>query len=98
MTKYKVINRFKEKNHGGHVYEVGDVYPKQGERFNKQRAEYLAKYNAEFKKTFLEEIKEVKQTKASKTIQDINKVKVGNGNDSVLNLDGEVKLEVGDAE
>ena len=68
MTKYKVINKFKEKNHGGHVYEVGDVYPKQGERFNKQRAEYLAKYNADFKKVFLEEIKEAKEVKAKKEV------------------------------
>lgn len=70
MTKYKVINQFKEKNHNGHIYNVGDIYPKQGERFNKQRAEYLAKYNAEFKKTFLEEIKEVKEVKAKKEVGD----------------------------
>ena len=68
MTKYKVINQFKEKHHKDHIYNVGDVYPKQGERFNKQRAEYLAKYNADFKKTFLEKIEEVKEVKAKKEV------------------------------
>ncbi len=70
MTKYKVLNKFKEKYHNNHIYKVGDVYPKQGEKLNKTRAEYLSKLNDEYKVVFLEEIKEVKQTRAKKEVGD----------------------------
>ena len=50
---YKVINRFRENNHDGHVYEVGDTYPAEGKRLNKTRAEELTKKHAKYKKAYL---------------------------------------------
>lgn len=60
MTEYKVINRFKEKNHDDHIYEVGDNYPAKGKKFTKSRAESLTKVHKEYGVAFLE-TKEVKK-------------------------------------
>ena len=60
MSKYKVINRFQEKNHDGHVYEKGDTYPATGKKLVKSRAEFLTKRHAEYGVAFLEEIEEKK--------------------------------------
>lgn len=58
---YKVINRFEEKNHDGHVYEVGDPYPANGKKLVKTRAEFLMKVHAKYKVAFLEAIEEPKK-------------------------------------
>lgn len=58
---YKVINRFKENNHDGHVYEVGDNYPANGKKLIKARAEFLTKVHAEYKVAFLEALEEPKK-------------------------------------
>lgn len=39
---YKVVSRFKENNHDGHTYEVGDVYPKEGAEATKARIKELS--------------------------------------------------------
>ena len=66
MSQYKVINRFKEKNHDGHVYEEGDVYPAKGKKLVKARAEFLTKIHAEYGVAFLEEIVEKKEPEKQK--------------------------------
>lgn len=58
MTKYKVVRRFKESKHGGHIYEVGDEYPKKGERTTKTRLEELSTTKNKYGKIFIEEVKE----------------------------------------
>lgn len=58
MGQHKVINRFKEKNHDGHVYEKGDAYPAPGKKLVKTRATFLTKPHATYGVAFLEEVKE----------------------------------------
>ena len=65
MSQYKVINRFQEKNHDGHVYEEGDVYPTKGKKLVKSRAEFLTKIHAEYGVAFLEEIDEKQKEEPS---------------------------------
>ncbi|MFF5993708.1 hypothetical protein AAGS61_02985 [Lysinibacillus sp. KU-BSD001] len=69
MSQYKVINRFQEKNHDGHVYEEGKPYPAEGKKLVKARAEFLTKVHAEYGVAFLEAIEEPKNatTKQSNT-------------------------------
>lgn len=53
---YKVVNRFKENNHDGHTYEVGDVYPKEGAEATKARLKELSSTKNKYKKVFIEEV------------------------------------------
>ncbi|WP_433943468.1 termination factor Rho [Paenibacillus sp. SN-8-1] len=55
---YKVVSRFKETNHDGHVYEVGDLYPKDGAKATKARLEELSSTKNKIGKVFIEEVKE----------------------------------------
>ncbi|WP_445479167.1 hypothetical protein ACULLL_01690 [Lysinibacillus irui] len=64
---YKVINRFKEKNHDDHIYEVNDSYPAEGKRLIKARAEFLTKVHAEYKVAFLEALEEPKKATSKQT-------------------------------
>lgn len=59
---YKVVNKFKELNHDGHIYEVGDTYPAEGKKFVKTRAEFLTTVHPKLNMAFLEEIEEKKPT------------------------------------
>lgn len=67
---YKVINRFQEKNHDNHVYEVGDTYPADGKKLVKARAEALTKVHDEYNVAFL---KAVEEPKKASTKQQVNK-------------------------
>lgn len=58
---YKVINRFEEKNHDGHIYEIGDNYPADGKKLVKTRAESLTKIHNEYGIAFLEAVEEPKK-------------------------------------
>ncbi|MED4887767.1 hypothetical protein [Lysinibacillus fusiformis] len=58
---YKVINRFKEKNHDGHIYEVGDNYPADGKKLVKTRAEALTEIHKEYDVAFLKAVEEPKK-------------------------------------
>lgn len=58
---YKVINRFKEKNHDDHIYEVNDPYPAEGKKLIKARAEFLTKVHEEYMVAFLEALEEPKK-------------------------------------
>lgn len=58
---YKVINRFQEKNHDGHVYEVGDNYPADGKKLIKARAESLTEVHEEYGVAFLKVVEEPKK-------------------------------------
>ena len=61
---YKVINRFQEKNHDGHVYEVGDNYPVDGKKLVKARAESLTEIHEEYGVAFLKAVEEPKKATA----------------------------------
>ena len=54
---HKVIRRFKDVKHD-HVYEVGDSYPKTGEKATKTRLEELSTEKNDYKKIYIEEVKE----------------------------------------
>lgn len=56
VSQYKVINRFQEKNHDGHIYEQGDIYPAEGKKLVKTRADFLMKRHATYGVAFLEEV------------------------------------------
>lgn len=62
MTVYKVINRFKDKQHNGHIYEVGNTYPAEGKKLVKSRAEELTKVHPKYGIAFLEVVEEAAET------------------------------------
>ena len=64
---YKVINRFQDKNHDGHVYEVGDTYPAEGKKLVKTRAEFLTKVHNDYGIAFLEAVEEPKKPATNQT-------------------------------
>jgi len=64
---YKVINRFQEKNHDDHVYEIGDDYPAGGKKLVKTRAEALTKVHDEYNVAFLKVVEEPKKAPAKQT-------------------------------
>lgn len=54
MTKkYKVIQRFREVNHDGHVYEENDYYPVEGKRATKARINQLLTKNNKENQVFI---------------------------------------------
>ena len=63
---YKVLNTFKEKEHGGTVYQKGDVYPKDGFEANAKRVEFLQKKHPEYGVAFLETPKDEPKTAPKK--------------------------------
>ena len=56
MADYKVVRRFKEVKHDGHVYEVGDSYPKEGSKATKARLEELSTKKNKYEQIFIEEV------------------------------------------
>ncbi|MDN4609127.1 hypothetical protein [Sporosarcina highlanderae] len=58
--KFQVINRFRDTKDKGHIYEVGDKYPRKG-RLNKERAETLAGTSNKYGYPFIEEIEEIEE-------------------------------------
>lgn len=67
MSEYKVINRFQENQHDGHIYEVNDPYPVEGKRLNKARADELTKVHLVYGHAFLMVIQKPVEKKAPKT-------------------------------
>lgn len=51
--KYKVVQRFKETKHDGHIYEVGDYYPVEGKRSVKARLTELSTKANRYKQIFI---------------------------------------------
>ena len=59
MTKkYKAVQRFKEEEHDGHIYEVGDPYPVKGKKATKARLEELSTTKNKYQQIFIEEVPE----------------------------------------
>lgn len=52
---YKVVRRFSDIKHDGHIYEVGDVYPKKGADATKARLKELSSTKNKYGKVFIEE-------------------------------------------
>lgn len=61
-----VINGFEDKNHDGHVYVPGDIYPAEGYRTTKKRIEFLAQVHPEYKVAFVSDIQEIEDDKKGK--------------------------------
>jgi len=58
MIPYKVINKFYDLADGNTFYNVGDTYPKGDYKPTKKRIEELSKKHPEYKRIFIEEVKE----------------------------------------
>jgi len=56
MDKYKVVREFKDTKHDGHVYAVGDTYPKEEAKATKVRLEELSTTKNKYKKVYIEEV------------------------------------------
>lgn len=55
---FKVVRRFKELKHDGHIYEVGDAYPNKGKKASKARLEELSTKKNKYGQIYIEEIDE----------------------------------------
>jgi len=55
---YKVVRAFKELKHEGHIYNVGDAYPKEGFKATKARIEELSTTKNKNGRVYIEEVKE----------------------------------------
>lgn len=55
MKKYKVVQRFKEVKHDGHIYEVGEQYPVEGKRATRARITELSTTENKYKQIFITE-------------------------------------------
>lgn len=51
---YKVLNTFKENQHGGRIYDPGAPYPAEGEKLDEKRAEFLTQVHPTYKVAFIE--------------------------------------------
>lgn len=58
MTKYIVVRRFKDQD--GHIYEVGDSFPRQG-KATKKRIDELANGKNKYNKVYIKEVPEDKE-------------------------------------
>jgi hypothetical protein len=55
---HKVVRRFKELKHDGHIYDVGDSYPKEGSKTTKARSEELSTTRNKYGQIFIKEVEE----------------------------------------
>ncbi|RHW38706.1 termination factor Rho [Lysinibacillus yapensis] len=53
---HKVVREFKDLKHDGHIYKVGDTYPKEGSKATKARLEELSTTKNKYKKVYIEEV------------------------------------------
>lgn len=63
MAQHKVVRRFKEVKHDGHIYEVGDDYPVEGKKASKARLEELSTTKNKYNQVFIEEVNETPEVK-----------------------------------
>lgn len=63
ILAYKVVRRFKELKHDGHIYNVGDIYPKEGHKATKARLEELSTTKNKYGQIYIEEVKEAPDDK-----------------------------------
>ncbi|MEK3995637.1 termination factor Rho [Psychrobacillus sp. FSL K6-2365] len=61
MMAHKVIVRFKENKHDGHIYKIGDEYPVKGKKATKTRIDELSTTDNSYKQIFIEEVAPVKE-------------------------------------
>ncbi|MCM3628799.1 termination factor Rho [Paenibacillus glycanilyticus] len=50
---YTVIRQFKDTKHDGHLYQVGDTYPVEGHRSNKNRIKQLSTTDNKYKHIYI---------------------------------------------
>ncbi|KLR75276.1 hypothetical protein ABH20_00855 [Geobacillus sp. T6] len=58
MTKYVVIEAFKDAKDGQHIYRVGDTYPREGHKPSKKRIEELLSKGNRIGRPLIVEVKE----------------------------------------
>lgn len=51
---YRVVRKFKDTKHGGHIYRVGDEYPTEGFKASKKRLEELSTTKNKYGKVYIE--------------------------------------------
>lgn len=60
---YKVVSTFRDLKQDGHIYHVGDAYPKEGTKATKARFEELSTTKNAHKQIFIEKVKEAPELK-----------------------------------
>jgi hypothetical protein len=60
---YKEVRVFKELIHDGHIYNVGDIYSKEGYKATKARLEELSTTKNKYGHIYIEEVKEAPDDK-----------------------------------
>ncbi|MEF2965040.1 termination factor Rho [Paenibacillus sp. M1] len=70
---YKVVRKFKETKHEGHIYEVGDIYPRDGAEATKARLKELSSTKNKYKKVFIEEVTEGAAEEIEEEVEEADK-------------------------
>ncbi|WP_186328448.1 hypothetical protein [Paenibacillus sp. 32O-W] len=65
---FRVVRRFKELKHDGHIYQVGDTYPKEGSKATKTRLEELTTGKNKYKQVYIEEVVEENAEKVTEEV------------------------------
>lgn len=75
MPKYKVINTFKDLQHRGLLYNIGDIYPAEGQQLVESRVEELTMIHPTYGVAFLKVVEEDIKTSQTpkKTTQSTSK-------------------------
>lgn len=55
---YKVLIKFRDDTDKNHIYNSGDVYPRDGAKPTKKRIDYLLSNKTSFKKPVIEKVEE----------------------------------------
>lgn len=55
---FRVVRKFKELKHGGHIYQIGDEYPKKGKKATKARLDELSTGKNKYKQVYIEKVEE----------------------------------------
>jgi hypothetical protein len=67
---YKVVRRFRELKHDGHIYNVGDIYPKEGYKATKSRLEELSTTKNKYGQIYIEEVEETEKVEKDEEVEE----------------------------
>lgn len=55
---YRVVKKFKDLQDGNFIYEIGDEFPREGQKATKKRLAELSEVHPKYKVVFIEKIEE----------------------------------------
>ena len=53
MATYNVVRKFRESEHDGRIYEVGDAYPAEGHKATQKRIKQLSTTNNKYGQIYI---------------------------------------------